>query len=470
MESTKIFFNKLISENIKFIDFRFTDLLGKLHHITYRITNLHQDDLEIGIRFDGSSIPGWDSIYQSDILMKPDLSTLFIDPFYSEPTAVLICEIRDSNTSKNYELDPRSIALKAENYLKQSGIAEKSYFGPELEFFIFDSIQYQSQPTSSYFLLNSEEMETNLKNDQYDNNFKHQVSVKSGCMPTPPLDSLHNLRSDIILECEKVGLKLLQHYHETAGAQCKIGFQYDSLTQSADNVQKFKYTVRSVAASYGKTATFMPKPVYGDNGSCMHIHQSLWTKNKPLFYTKGTYADASELCIYYIGGIIKHAKALNAFTNSSTNSYKRLAHGYEAPVLMAYSMHNRLAGIRIPYTTSPNAKRVEARFPDSISNAYLAFSAIMMAGLDGIINKIDPQDPCDHDLSLLTESDINKIPHVACSLREALMSLGQDRDFLKVGGVFTDELINAYIMLKMEEVKLFEKSPHPAEFSMYYNM
>ena len=470
MSAEKDLLKKLVEDDVKFIDFRFSDFLGKFHHITYRTINLTEFELQHGIRFDGSSIIGWKEVHQSDMLLKPDLSTVFFDPFFSELTAVIICDVYDPTENARYVLDPRSVAVKAEEYLKKSGIAELAYFGPELEFFVFDNVRFENSAMSSFFYLDSEESHHN-SGKQYENgNLGHRSGHKNGYMPVPPMDSLHDLRSDMLLEGEKIGLKMLLHHHEVAQAQCEIGFEYDTLTKAADNIQKFKYVVQNVAASYNKTATFMPKPIYGDNGSCMHTHQSLWSKGKPLFYQKSGYAELSELCLYYIGGIIKHAKVLNAFTNPSTNSYKRLVPGYEAPVLMTYSEHNRSAAIRIPYTHSPNGKRIEARFPDPMANPYLAFSAMIMAGLDGIKNKIHPGAPHDYNLYSLGEKETKKIPHVSHSLREALLCLDKDRGFLKEGGVFDDDLIDSYIKLKMREVKQFEMAPHPIEFVMYYSL
>lgn len=460
---------KIKDENIQFIDFRFTDTLGKFHHTTYKASFISESELQNGVMFDGSSIAGWKQINCSDMIIKPDLSTAFIDPFTSQSTLIIICDVIDPETQQGYDRDPRTIAKRAGNYLHSSNIGDKAYFGPELEFFIFDDVRFKNMPHESGFSLDSEEASWNNDKKYESGNLGHRVGVKGGYFPVPPIDLFNDIRSEMSLAIESVGMRPSVHHHEVAESQCEIGFEYDEILGSADNVQKFKYVIKNVAASYGKSATFMPKPLFGDNGSGMHTHQSIWKKGENLFYDKnGEYAELSEMCLYYIGGIIKHAKAINAFSNPSTNSYKRLVPGYEAPVQLAYSARNRSAAIRIPYVYNPKAKRIEARFPDPTANPYLTFAAMMMAGLDGIKNKIHPGKANDSDLYHLTEKEAKKIPTVCGSLREALNALNADREFLKVGNVFSNDMLDSYIKLKMKEVEQLETRPHPIEFEMYY--
>ncbi len=459
---------KLSDENVEFIDLRFTDPRGKMHHITYDCNRLGADELEEGIMFDGSSINGWKSINESDMLLKPDLNSLHADPFYAQNTVALFCDVLEPVTEQGYKRDPRYIAQAAEMYAKQTGIADTIYFGPEAEFFVFDDVRFCTDPYNTGFKLDSIELPTNTDREYEMGNQGHRPRMKGGYFPVNPVDSAQDMRSEMVTMMNEMGIEADKHHHEVAAGQHELGTAFNTLTKIADYLQIYKYVVHNVAHNYGKSATFMPKPVYGDNGTGMHCHQSLWKDGKPLF-AGDKYADLSETCLYYIGGIIKHAKALNAFTNPSTNSYKRLVPGFEAPVLLAYSARNRSASCRIPFTSSPKAKRLEVRFPDPTANPYLAFSAMLMAGLDGIENKIHPGDPMDKDLYDLPPEELKDIPTVCGSLREALDSVNADRDFLKKGGVFTDDFIDAYVALKMEDVIRFEHTPHPVEFDMYYS-
>ncbi len=467
--NVKDILRRVKDENIQFIDFRFTDTLSKFHHITYRSPSIGENELLNGIIFDGSSIPGWKQVNCSDMIIKPDFSTAFIDPFTTQSTLVLICDVIDPKTQTGYLRDPRTIARKAIDYLKSSKIGDQVYFGPELEFFLFDDVRFKNHPHTSSFSLDSEEGSYNSDKKYESGNLGHRAGIKSAYFPVPPIDLSYDIRSEMALALEGVGLKVGVHHHEVAESQCEIGFEYAEILQSSDNVQKLKYVIKNIAASYGKSATFMPKPIFGENGSGMHAHQSIWKDGNNLFYDKGgEYAELSEMCLYYIGGIMKHAKAINAFSNPTTNSYKRLVPGYEAPVGLAYSASNRSASIRIPYVYNPKAKRIEVRFPDPTANPYLTFAAMMMAGLDGIKNKIHPGKANDKDLYHLTEKEANEVPGICNSLQQALNSLDQDREFLKMGNVFSDDMIDAYIILKTREVKELEKRPHPIEFEMYY--
>lgn len=461
---------KLIKEHeVEFVDFRFTDPKGKSQHTTYHAKKVDESTFEDGVMFDGSSIAGWKTINESDMILMPDASSAFIDPFTAAPTLVLFCDVVEPSTGQGYGRDPRSIAKRAEAYLKYTGIADTAYFGPELEFFVFDDVRFHVGMNSSSISIDSEEAPCNTNKEYPMGNMGHRPGVKGGYFPVQPVDSMHDMRGDMLSTLANVGIVPVLHHHEVAPAQNELGFDFSTLIATADNVQKYKYVIHNVAHAYGKTATFMPKPIKGDNGSGMHCHQSLWKDGKPLFAGNG-YADLSETCLYYIGGIIKHAKALNAFTNASTNSYKRLIPGFEAPVLLAYSARNRSASIRIPHVASPKAKRIECRFPDPTANPYLAFSAMMMAGLDGIENKIHPGDAMDKNLYDLPPEELKDIPTVAASLREALASLDADREFLKKGDVFTDDQIDAYITLKMDEVYALEHTPHPIEFLNTYSV
>jgi glutamine synthetase len=461
---------KFISDNdIKYVDFRFTDPRGKWQHVTFDVSIVDEDLFEEGVMFDGSSIAGWKAINESDMCLMPVPETACLDPFFAAATLCIVCDVLEPTTREPYDRDPRGTAKKAEAYLKSLGIGDTIYFGPEAEFFIFDDVKFAAQPYNTGFKLDSTELPTNSDTDYEGGNMGHRVPTKGGYFPVPPIDSAQDMRGEMLSAMASMGVAVEKHHHEVASAQHELGVKFGPMVTMADHMQIYKYCIHNVAQSYGKTATFMPKPVYGDNGSGMHCHQSIWKDGKPVF-AGNKYADLSQECLWYIGGIIKHAKALNAFTNPSTNSYKRLVPGYEAPVLLAYSSRNRSASCRIPYTTSPKAKRVEVRFPDPAANPYLAFAALLMAGLDGIINKIDPGAAMDKDLYDLPPRELKKIPTVAASLREALSHLDKDREFLKRGGVFTDEQIDSYIELKMQEVIRFEHTPHPVEFEMYYSV
>ncbi len=453
---------------IEWIDLRFTDPRGKWHHLTMCADVVDEDMLEEGIMFDGSSINGWKAINESDMILAPDLSNVTLDPFTAHPTLIVFCDILDPATGQAYGRDPRSTAKKAEEYLKFSGLGDTAYFGPEPEFFMFDDVRFKNSYSGAMYEIDDIEGPYNTAKSYEGGNTGHRPRVKGGYFPVSPVDSCQDIRSEMVNICKDMGCPMDKHHHEVAASQHELGMTYSTLTETADNVQKYKYTVQQVAHTYGKTATFMPKPVAEDNGSGMHVHQSIWKDGKPLF-AGSSYADLSETALYYIGGIIKHAKALNAFTNPGTNSYKRLVPGFEAPVLLAYSARNRSASCRIPYSTSPKGKRVEIRFPDPTANPYLAFAAMMMAGLDGIENKIHPGDAMDKDLYALPPEELQGIPTVASSLREALNALDADRDFLKKGDVFNDDQINAYMELKFEEVTRLDTAPHPVEFDMYYS-
>ncbi|BAT60512.1 glutamine synthetase 1 [Variibacter gotjawalensis] len=460
---------KLIKDqDVKYVDLRFTDPRGKWQHVTFDISMIDEDIFAEGTMFDGSSIAGWKAINESDMCLMPDPATACIDPFFAETTLVITCDVLEPTTGEPYNRDPRGIAKKAEALVKAWGIGDTVYVGPEAEFFIFDDVKFSAEPYKTGFKLDSVELPTNSDTDYEGGNLGHRVGTKKGYFPVPPQDSAQDMRTEMLGAMARMGAQVEKHHHEVASAQHELGLKFNPLTYMADHMQIYKYCVHQVANIYGKTATFMPKPIYGDNGSGMHVHQSIWKGGKPTF-AGNKYNDLSETCLWYIGGIIKHAKALNAFTNPSTNSYKRLVPGYEAPVLLAYSARNRSASCRIPFTTSPKAKRVEVRFPDPVANPYLAFASMLMAGLDGIKNKIDPGPAMDKDLYDLPPKELKKIPTVCGSLREALQSLDKDRGFLKAGEVFDDDFIDAYIELKMTEVARFEMTPHPVEFEMYYS-
>ncbi|WP_334108180.1 type I glutamate--ammonia ligase [Methylobacillus sp.] len=462
---------KLVEENdIRFVDFRFTDTRGKEQHVTVPVSAFDEDKFTEGHAFDGSSIAGWKGIQASDMLLIPDPDTANIDPFMDEPTLILTCDVVDPADGKGYDRCPRSIAKRAEAYLKSSGIGDTAFFGPEPEFFIFDSINWSVDMSGSSVKINSEEAAWSSGEKFEGGNTGHRPGVKGGYFPVPPVDSLHDIRSAMVVTMEEMGVPVEVHHHEVATAgQCEIGTKFSTLVQRADWTQILKYVVFNTAHAYGKTATFMPKPIFGDNGSGMHVHQSIWKDGKNLFAGNG-YAGLSEFALYYIGGIIKHARALNAITNPGTNSYKRLVPGFEAPVKLAYSAKNRSASIRVPFVQSDKARRIEARFPDPTANPYLAFSALMMAGLDGVQNKIHPGEPATKDLYHLPPEEDAAIPTVASSLEQALEALDKDREFLTRGGVFSEDWIDAYIDLKMDEVTKLRQTPHPIEFSMYYSI
>ena len=461
---------KLIKDNeVKFVDLRFTDTRGKEQHVSVPAKMFDQSKFDDGHAFDGSSIAGWKGIQASDMLLMPDAGSARMDPFTDEPTLNITCDVVEPSDGKGYDRDPRSIAKRAEAYLKSSGIGEVAYFGPEPEFFIFDGVQWNVDMSGCFVKITSEEAPWSTGLDIEGGNMGHRPPVKGGYFPVPPVDSLQDIRSAMCLALEEQGVEVEVHHHEVAApGQCEIGTRFAPLVQRADWLQIMKYTIHNVAHSFGKTATFMPKPVVGDNGSGMHCHQSVWKGGQNLFAGNG-YAGLSEFALYYIGGIIKHAKALNAITNPGTNSYKRLVPGFEAPINLAYSARNRSASIRIPYVSSPKGRRIEVRFPDPTANPYLAFAAMLMAGLDGVQNKIHPGDPVDKNLYDLPPEEAKKVPNVCSSLDMALEHLDQDREFLTRGGVFSNDMIDAYIALKMEEVTRFRMTTHPVEFDMYYS-
>ncbi len=462
---------KMVQENdVKFVDFRFTDTRGKEQHVTVPVSAFDEDKFTEGHAFDGSSIAGWKGIQASDMLLMPDPDTANIDPFMDEPTLILSCDVIEPDTGKGYDRDPRSIGKRAEAYLKSTGIGDVAYFGPEPEFFIFDSVTWGDDMSGCHVKIRSEEAAWSSGEQTEAGNIGHRPKVKGGYFPVPPIDSLQDIRSAMCLALEEMGVPVEVHHHEVATAgQCEIGTKFSSLVQRADWTQIQKYVTHNVAHAYGKTATFMPKPIVGDNGSGMHVHQSIWKDGKNLFAGNG-YAGLSETALYYIGGIIKHAKALNAITNPGTNSYKRLVPGFEAPVMLAYSARNRSASIRIPHVASDKARRIETRFPDPIANPYMCFAALLMAGLDGIQNKIHPGDPATKNLYDLEPEEEAKIPTVCSSLEMALDELDKDREFLTKGGVFSNDFIDAYIELKMEEVTRLRMTTHPVEFDLYYSV
>lgn len=461
----------LIKEKeVKFVDYRFTDTIGKEQHVTVPVSTIGEDTFEEGKMFDGSSIAGWKGINESDMILMPDPETAVIDPFYEETTLNLRCDIVEPMTMQGYDRDPRSIAKRAEEYMKSTGIADTAFYGPENEFFIFDDVRWASDIHGAFYKVDSEESSWNSEKVYEDGNIGHRPGIKGGYFPVPPVDSLQDLRSAMCLTLEEMGLPTEVHHHEVATAgQGEIGVKFNTLVKKADEVLILKYVIANVAHAFGKTATFMPKPLVGDNGNGMHVHQSL-SKDGNNVFAGDLYGGLSENALHYIGGIIKHARAINAFANASTNSYKRLVPGFEAPVLLAYSARNRSAAVRIPYVSSPKARRLEIRFPDSTANPYFAFSAMLLAGLDGIQNKIQPGDAMDKDLYDLSPEEERNIPTVCYSFDQALDALDQDREFLKVGGVFSDDAIDAYIELKMEEVTRLRMSTHPVEFDMYYSL
>jgi len=461
---------KMIADNeVKFVDLRFTDTKGKEQHVSVPTKAFDDDKFESGHAFDGSSIAGWKGIEASDMLLMPDPSSSRMDPFREENTLIITCDVIEPSTGKGYDRDPRSLARRAEAYLKSSGLGDTAYFGPEPEFFIFDSVTWNVDMSGCSVKIKSEEAPWSSGIDYEAGNLAHRPPVKGGYFPVPPIDSLQDIRSEICLLLEQQGVEVEVHHHEVAApGQNEIGTKFTTLVKRADWMQILKYTIWNVAASYGKTATFMPKPVVGDNGSGMHVHQSVWKEGTNLFAGNG-YAGLSDFALFYIGGIIKHAKALNAITNPGTNSYKRLVPGFEAPINLAYSARNRSAACRIPYVSNPKGRRVEVRFPDPTANSYLAFAAMLMAGLDGVQNKIHPGDPMDKNLYDLEPEEAAKVPHPCASLDEALDNLDRDREFLTRGGVFSSDMIDAYIGLKMEEVTRFRMTTHPVEFDMYYS-
>jgi glutamine synthetase len=461
---------KMMTDNeVLFVDLRFTDTKGKEQHVSVPAKMFDEDKFEHGHAFDGSSIAGWKGIEASDMLLVPDPASARMDPFREENTLIVTCDVVEPSTGKGYDRDPRSLAKRAEAYLKSTGVGDTAYFGPEPEFFIFDSVTWNVDMSGCAVRIKSEEAPWSTGLDYEAGNLAHRPPVKGGYFPVPPVDSFQDIRSEMCLLLEQQGVEVEVHHHEVAApGQCEIGTKFNTLVKRADWLQIMKYTIWNVAASYGKTATFMPKPVVGDNGSGMHVHQSVWKDGANLFAGNG-YGGLSDFALYYIGGIIKHARALNAITNPGTNSYKRLVPGFEAPVKLAYSARNRSASIRIPYVNNPKGRRIEVRFPDPTANPYLSFAAMLMAGLDGVQNKIHPGEAADKNLYDLPPEEDAKIPTVCSSLDQALEYLDKDREFLTRGGVFSNDLIDAYIALKMEEVTRFRMTTHPIEFDMYYS-
>ncbi len=460
----------IAEKEVKFVDLRFTDTRGKEQHVTLPASAVDGEFFEDGKMFDGSSIAGWKGINESDMVLMPEADTAVMDLFSDETTLILRCDILEPTTMEGYERDPRSLAKRAEAYLKSTGVADTAFFGPEPEFFVFDDVRWGANMQGAFYRLDSEEAEWNSERVYEDGNIGHRPGAKGGYFPVPPVDSLQDIRSAMSLAMEDMGVPVEVHHHEVATAgQCEIGTRFNTLLRKADELQVLKYCVHNVAHAYGKTATFMPKPLVGDNGNGMHVHQSL-SKDGSNVFAGDKYAGLSQTALYYIGGIFKHARALNAFANSGTNSYKRLVPGFEAPVLLAYSARNRSASVRIPHVASPKARRLEIRFPDSNGNPYFTFAAMMMAGLDGIQNKLDPGEPMDKDLYDLPPEEEREIATVCHALDQALGALDQDREFLKVGGVFSDDLIDGYLDLKMDEVTRLRMTSHPVEFDMYYSL
>lgn len=453
----------------KWIDLRFTDTQGKENHMTIPAHRVDEDFFDEGIMFDGSSISGWKGINESDMIMMPDDNSAVLDPFAEDVSIILYCDILEPATNQAYSRDPRSLAKRAEAYLKSTSIADTAFFGPEPEFFIFDEARWQNSIQTSSYFVDLKQAPWNSNSNFEDGNLGHRLKAKGGYAPVPPLDKDAEIRASMCNAMEQMGLEIEIQHHEVAPGQNEIGVLFNTLTKKADEVQILKYCVHNSADLHGKTATFMPKPLVGDNGSGMHVHQSLMKDGVNLFAGEN-YGGLSEMALFYIGGIIKHAKALNAFANSSTNSYKRLVPGFEAPVMLAYSAKNRSASIRIPFVTSPKAKRIEARFPDPSANPYLCFAALLMAGLDGIQNRIHPGDPMDKNLYDLPPEEAKEVPQVANNLEEALINLDTDRNFLLKGGVFTDDIIDAFIELKRKEIAKINQSVHPLEFELYYSV
>ena len=466
--SSKNIAKQIKDEKIEYLDLRFTDPRGKLQHLTLHHTQVNDELFEDGAMFDGSSISGWRAINESDMILKPDPETTCMDPFYANSTMMIFCDILAPETGQGYERDPRMTGKRAEAYLKSGGFGDIAYFGPEPEFFVFEDVRFSCDPYNTGFKLDDTELPGNSDTEYETGNMGHRPRTKGGYFPVNPVDSGQDLRSEMLSTLRKMNVEVEKHHHEVAVAQHELSMIYNTLTRKADEVQLYKYVVHNVAQAYGKTATFMPKPIFEDNGTGMHVHQSIWKDGQPQF-AGDQYSGLSQSCLFYIGGIIKHARALNIFTNPTTNSYKRLVPGFEAPVLLAYSAMNRSASCRIPHSVSPAGKRIEIRFPDPLANPYLAFAAMLMAGLDGIKNKIHPGEPMDENLYDLPERQVKSIPTVCSSLREAIDGIRQDHNFLLEGDVFTADQVEAYIELKEEENTRFELAPHPIEFDMYYS-
>ena len=469
MSDAKSVIQMIKDEEIEFVDLRFTDPRGKWQHVTMKSNKIDEDAFEDGVMFDGSSISGWKAINESDMALKLDPSTAVMDPFAADPTLIIICDVLDPITGQHYNRDPRSIAKRAIEHMSSLGLGDTAYFGPEAEFFMFDDVRFSTNPHKMSYSFDDVEGDFNTDKFYEEGNYGHRPRNKGGYFPVPPVDSAQDIRSEMVNVMSEMGLNMEKHHHEVAPMQHELGMEFDKLVRMADGMQIYKYATHMVAHSNGKTATFMPKPLMGDNGSGMHVHISIW-KDGTNTFAGSQYADLSETCLFFIGGIIKHARALNAFTNPSTNSYKRLIPGFEAPVLLAYSSRNRSASCRIPFSASPKGKRVEIRFPDPTANPYLAYTALLMAGLDGIRNKIHPGEAMDKNLYDLPPEELAEVPTVCGSLREALEALAADNEFLRKGDVMTQDMIDAYIELKMEEVYTLEHTPHPVEFSMYYSV
>jgi glutamine synthetase len=461
-------FDLIQEHDIQYIDVRFSDMKGVWHHMAMDVSAVDQKMFDEGIMFDGSSIPGWKAIHESDMKLMPDAQSVVVDPFTAQPSLVVICDVVDPITSKPYDRDPRSIAKAAEAYVRSSHVAETAYFGPEAEFFIFDDVRFAHNQDHVFYKIDSEELPNNSGRDYEGGNLGHRPSAKGGYFPCAPVDALVDIRAEMLSRMKEMGIPVEKHHHEVAPAQCELGILYGTLVETADRMQLYKYVVRNVAQSYNKTATFMAKPMAGDNGSGMHVHQSLWKNGQPMF-AGSEYSGLSQEALWYIGGIIKHGRAINAFTNPTTNSYKRLIPGFEAPVVLGYSSRNRSVSCRIPHYESPKAKRVEVRFPDPTANPYLAFAAMVMAGLDGIQNKIDPGAAMDRNLYDASDEEMKSLPTVCSSLRQALDALEKDHAFLTQGDVFSKGMIESYIAMKMDEVKMYETSPHPVEYKLYFS-
>ncbi len=460
--------NTIKEEGVEYVDIRFTDPRGTLQHVTIAVDLVDEDFIEEGFMFDGSSIAGWKSIEASDMKLMMDTGTAYIDPFYAEKTLCVHCSVVEPDTGEPYDRDPRGTAEKAEAYLKSSGIGDTAFMGPEAEFFLFDDVRFSNTINKVSYEVDAQDGSWNSDTVYEMGNMGHRPGLKGGYFPVNPTDDAHDIRSEMLSTMKRLGMKIDKHHHEVGSCQHELGLIFGTLTAQADEIMKYKYVIHNVAQAYGKSATFMPKPIYGDNGSGMHVNMSIWKDGKPLF-AGDKYADLSQEALWFIGGILKHAKSLNGFTNPTTNSYKRLVPGFEAPVLLAYSARNRSGCVRIPWTESPKAKRVEARFPDPAANPYLCFSALLMAGLDGIKNKIDPGEAMDKNLYDLPAEELKGIPTVCGSLREAMESLQADHDYLLAGDVFTKSQIEGYIALKMAEVLKYDQTPHPVEFGMYYS-
>ena len=469
MSATDKVFELIKTHDVQYVDFRFTDPRGKWQHTAQALPTIDEDIFLDGIMFDGSSIAGWKDIAESDMCLLPDPESAVLDPFSAQVSLILFCDVLEPTTGQAYSRDPRSAAKRAETYLKSTGVGDAAFFGPELEFFVFDDVRYDVSMSNTFYAIDEQEGPYNTGRSFEHGNIGHRPAVKGGYFPVPPVDSMSDIRAEMLTVMAAMGVDVEKHHHEVAPSQNELGVKFAELLKMADATQIYKYVVHNVAHQNDKTATFMPKPMIDDNGSGMHVHQSIWKAGKPVF-AGSSYADLSGTALHYIGGIIKHAKAINAFSNPATNSYKRLIPGFEAPVLLAYSARNRSAACRIPFSTSPNGKRVEVRFPDPAANPYLTFTAMLMAGLDGIANKIDPGDPMDKNLYDLPPEELQDVPTVCHSLREAVNELDADREFLKKGDVFSDDLIDGYLELKWEEIYRFEHTPHPVEFAMYYSV